>query len=289
MSKHSRINLWGTHTSTVLSITLVLLLLGLLMMLEYHTYRQAHNIQEQITFRVDLRPDLDESESHAIESTIAKMPYVKHVEYISRDEAAKIFSADLGDDFVAFLGYNPLFPSLWVNLRADLLPDNSTRVLEQFKKDVQVLDGVSEVMYQETVVEEMNDIYYKMSWFLIIFIGLLLLLSIILINSTIRIALFAQRETIKTMRMVGAKTRFIVRPFVGRSILYGMLGGLIASVLMVAFMWLFNDRLHLGLDITTDYLWYCGIAIILVVIGVAICWLSTIFAVRHYIRTDENC
>lgn len=287
MSKHSKVNLWGTHSSTILSITFVLLLLGLLMLLEYHSYRHTHDMQEQITFRVDLQPEVTDAGAQQLKAAIEKMNYVKHVDYISRDEAAKIFSADLGEDFVDFLGYNPLFPSLMVNLRADLIPDNSTRVLDQFKKDVESINGVTEVSYQENVVSELNDIYYKLSWFLILFIGLVLILCIILINSTIRIALFAQRDTIKTMRMVGAKMHFIVRPFVGRSLLYGFLGGLIASILMAVIMWIFNHELHLGIDVMEHSLWYATIAVLLILVGMLISWLSTIFAVRHYVRYEE--
>lgn len=284
MSKHSKVNLWGTHTSTVLSITLVLTMLGMLMMLEYHSYRQTHDLQEQTTFRIDLQTYVDEQVALGLKRTIEGMPCVKHVDYISSDEAAKIFTEDLGDDFIDFLGYNPLSPSLMVNLRADILPDNQSDVLNQFKHDVMQLQGVSAVEYQEKVVTELNDIYYKLSWFLIFFIGLLLLLSVVLISSTIRIALYAQRDTIRTMRMVGAKVSFIARPFIRRGFFYGLLGGLFASLLSVGFMWLFNNRLQLGINFAVHYLWYVGIALVLVLVGMLISYLSTLFTVRRYVR-----
>jgi len=284
MSKHSKVNLWGTHGSTVLSITLVLTMLGLLMMLEYHSYRQTHDLQEQTTFRIDLQATIDEQTAIDLKKTIEAMPCVKHVDYISSDEAAQIFTEDLGDDFVDFLGYNPLSPSLMVNLRADILPDNQSGILNQFKCDVSKLHGVSAVAYQESVVTELNNIYYKLSWFLIFFIGLLLLLCVVLISSTIRIALYAQRDTIRTMRMVGAKVAFIARPFIRRGFFYGLLGGLFAALLSVAIFWMFNNRLQLGIAFENHYLWYSGIAVVLILIGMVISYFSTLFTVRRYVR-----
>ena len=284
MSKHSKINLWGTHGSTVLSITLVLTMLGLLMMLEYHSYRQTHDLQELTTFRIDLMPSIDEQAALNLKQTIEAMPNVKHVDYISSDEAARIFVEDLGDNFVDFLGYNPLSPSIMVNLKIDILPDNQNRALSQFKHDINELEGVSSVVYQEKVVNELNNIYYKLSWFLIFFIGLLLLLCIVLISSTIRIALYAQRDTIRTMRLVGAKVGMISRPFIGRGVLYGFLGGVFASLISVAVIFVFNNQLQLGLVISDHYLWYAGIAVVLILTGITISYFSTLITVRRYVR-----
>lgn len=263
---------------------LVLLLLGLLMVLEYHSYRQTHDLQEQVTFRVDLAPLTDDADAAKLKKHIETMACVKHVDYISRDEAAKNFSTDLGDDFIDFLGYNPLFPSLMVNLRANILPENNTNLIDKFKTEVNALPNVENVAWQENVVTELHDIYYKVSWFLIFFICLLLLLSVVLISSTIRIALYSQRETIRTMRMVGAKIAFISRPFILRGLFYGFLGGLIASMLVVATVWGFNNKLSLGLVLSDHYMWYAGIAIVLVFVGMIISYLSTLFAVRRQVR-----
>ena len=288
MKKHSKIKLWANHGSTILSITLVLLLLGLLMILEYHSYRQTHDIQEQITIRVDLMPETTDSSALILKQRVANLPNVKQVDYISRDEAAKIFTLDLGDDFVDFLGYNPLSPSLMVNLTADLLPENNTKTIDDFKSKVSSWNDVEDVAYQETVVTELHDIYYKLSWFLIFFICLLLILCVILISSTIRIALYAQRDTIRSMRMVGAKVAFIARPFVLRAFLYGFIGAILASLLSLLVLWLFNNRLSLGIVITDHYIWYSAIAAVLILIGISITWLSTVVTVRRYIRQIDK-
>lgn len=284
MSKHSKVTLWGTHGSTILSITLVLWLLGMLMTLEYHSYRQTHDMQEQVTFRLDLAPVTSQDEALALKKSIEAISYVKHVDYISKDEAAKIFIDDLGDDFVDFLGYNPLSPALMVNLRADLIPDNQSAVVTQFKHDINQMPGIEKVAYQENVVTELNEIYYKVSWFLVLFICLVILLSVILISSTIRIALYAQRDTIRSMRMVGAKVGFISRPFIARAMLYGFLGGLISALLTIGVMCLFNNQLNLAINISDHLVWYAAIAVLLVLVGMVISFFSTLFNVRRYVR-----
>lgn len=284
--RHSKINLWSTHTSTILSIAMVLFVFGLLLIVEYHSYRTTHDMKEQITFKVDLMPDVTDSAAVALQKVVMEYPYVKHVDYISKEQAAELFAEDLGEDFIGFLGYNPLYPSLMVNFRADLLPENDTKVLDKFCEEMGQNESVTGVVYQENVVNELNEVFYKMSWFLIIFIVLLLLICILLINTTIRISLFAQRNTIQTMRLVGAKNSFIARPYVGRSILYGTLGGLIAILLIAVTAWVFNNQFGLRLLANEHWIWYGGIAVLLVLVGILISWISTSFSVRKHLRDN---
>lgn len=280
----NKVNLWGTHTATVLGITLVLLMLGLLLTVEYHSYRMTHNAQERITYKVDLSPDVSDSLALVHKASVEAMSYVKHVDYISRDKAAEIFSEELGEDFVGFIGYNPLYPSLMVNFNVALLPDNSTQVLDQFCSEVGRLEGVTGVAYQENVVSELREVFYKLTWFLIVFVVLLLLITIVLIASLIRIAIYGQRETIRTMRLVGADTAFISRPFLWRSVAYGALGGVLAAALMLIDIWVFANQFGLNLLAAEHWIWYGAIATALVVVGIAIAWLSTAVTVRLYIN-----
>ena len=143
---------------------------------------------------------------------------------------------------MGFAGYNPLYPSLMVNFNVALLPDNSTETLDRFCAEVGAQEGVTGVAYQENVVGELRDIFYKLSWFLIVFVVLLLLITIVLISSLIRIALYSSRDTIATMRLVGAKASFIARPFRLRSIAYGAIGGLIADCLTFFTLWAFSNE-----------------------------------------------
>ncbi|MCQ2261281.1 MAG: permease-like cell division protein FtsX [Bacteroidales bacterium] len=288
----SKVNLWENRSSTILSITLVMFLLGLCMLVEYHSYRLTHDMQERITFKVDLEPEIEEAEAQAILTQIESLPYVKHVDYISRDEAAEIFSEDLNDDFVKFIGYNPLYPSMMVNLKIDYLPEGRqvehATTIDQFTNDVSKIEKVTNVAYQESVVNEMNSIFYRVSWILIIFMVLLIIVSILMIRSTMSIVLYAQRDTIRTMQLVGAKSGFIARPFLKRSIWYGLLGAIIAILVLAIAVGTFNRTLG-GFDLlnTTHMSWYGGIAAIIIILGIVLSYFSTLFTVNKYLHSRK--
>lgn len=285
----SKVNLWETHSSTVLSITLVLFLLGMCLLVEYHSYRITHDIQERITLKVDLEPEITDEMASLLKLQIEAMPEVKHVDYISKEKAAEIFSEDLNDDFVSFIGYNPLYPSMMVNLKVNYLPEvrqeGRSESIADFTSKVSSMEYVTGVTYQETVVNELNDVFYKITWFLIIFMALLILVSILLISSTIRIALYAQRETIRTMQLVGAKSGFIARPFIGRSIWFGLLGGLIAIAILAIAIGAVNQSFS-GLNLLdpSHLFWYVGIAVVILILGILLSYLSTLFAVSRHLR-----
>jgi cell division transport system permease protein len=281
MSKKA--SLWATHGATILGITLVLFMLGLLLCIEYHSYRITHDAQERITYKVDLSPDVSDSLALAVKGRIEQRDYIKHVDYISREKAAEIFTDELGEDFVGFIGYNPLYPSLMVNFNVSLLPDNSNEVLDRFCEEVGAEEGVTGVAYQENLVNEVRDGFYKLSWFLIALMLVLVLITVVLIDSLLRIALYAQRETIHTMRMVGANVSFIKRPFIVRSVAYGALGGLIASLLTFAAVWVAGNEFQIPLTDASHLQWYLIIAGILIVVGILISYLSTAITVRRYI------
>ncbi len=282
----NKVNLWGTHGATILGISLVLFMLGLLLTIEYHSYRLTHDAQERITYKVDLSPDVSDSLALALKGRVEKMDFVKHVDYISKEKAAEIFAEDLGEDFVGFAGYNPLYPSLMVNFNVALLPDNSSETLDRFCAEVGAQEGVTGVAYQENVVGELRDIFYRLSWFLIVFVALLLVITIVLISSLIRIALYSSRDTIATMRLVGAKSSFIARPFRLRSIAYGAIGGLIADCLVFVTLWAFGNQFGIDLLQTEHLVWYGLIAVAIILVGILITYLATAITVRRHIAKN---
>ena len=279
----NKVHLWGSHGATTIGIALALFMLAMLMVLEYHSYRLTHDAQERITYKVDLSPDTSDSLALALKQHIADMPFVKHVDYISKEKAAEIFTEDLGEDFIGFAGYNPLFPSLMVNFNADLLPDNSTATLDRFCEDLNNQPGVTGVAYQENIVSELREVFYNLSWFLIVFIILLLIVTIVLISSLIRIALNSRRETIATMQLVGAKAHFIARPFRLRSLAYGTLGALLADILTLIALWAFGNQFDINLLAPQHWLWYALIALAIILVGILIAYLATALTVRAYI------
>ena len=281
MTKRNKIHLWGDNSSTIISISLVLLVLGLLMIVVYHSYRMTHNVQEQITYQVNLIPETSDSAAVALQKEILQYSYVKHVDYITKEDAAQIFTNELGEDFIGFIGYNPLYPSLMVNFKADIIPSNSTHILQEFTSTMKAKSIVSDVEYQETVVNELTDVFTKMTWIMIVFIALLLIICTMLIHSTIRIALYARQDTIRTMKLVGAKRGFITRPFIKRSILYGLLGGLVADILILVIVWVFDNQFGLNLLTAEHFIWYGTIGFVLLLAGMLISWLSTALALNR--------
>ena len=267
-------------------------LLGMCLLLEYHSYRTTHDMQESITIKVDLAPDISDEMASLLMMKLETMPEVKNVDYISRQQAAEIFSEELNDDFVSFCGYNPLYPSMMVNLKASYLPEmkqnSRDECIANFTAKVGKMENVTGVTYQENIVSELNGVFYNITWFLIIFMLVLIIISVLIVSNTIRISLYSQRETISTMQLVGAKNSFISRPFVNRSIWYGLLGAIIAIAALAISLGAVNQSLS-GLDLLNNghLLWYGGIAVTIIVLSILIAYFSTQNAVHRYLRNNS--
>ena len=291
MRNRKSIKLWGTHTSTVLSITLVLFVLGLLMLIGLHSYQYTNSIEEGVLYNVVLSPDTDDASAMALKAQLedkTAYPYVKSVYYISKEEAAENFTKELGEEFVSFLGHNPLFPSLEVNLKSNILDANNGKTIKQFVNQLKQNDFVEDVVYQENMVDELDDTLRKLVWFMIGILALLLFVSIMLINATMRIAIYEKRFTIKTMQLVGAKRGFIIAPYLRRSVLYGFLGGLIAIALVVLLVYIVNNQFNIGIDFAANRDYYICLGGIILVLGIVISFVSTYFSLLRYIRMSDS-
>ena len=291
MRNRKSIKLWGTHTSTVLSITLVLFVLGLLMLIGLHSYQYTNSIEEGVLYNVVLSPDTDDASAMALKAQLedkTAYPYVKSVYYISKEEAAENFTKELGEEFVSFLGHNPLFPSLEVNLKSNILDANNGKTIKQFVNQLKQNDFVEDVVYQENMVDELDDTLRKLVWFMIGIMALLLFVSIMLINATMRIAIYEKRFTIKTMQLVGAKRGFIIAPYLRRSVLYGFLGGLIAIALVVLLVYIVNNQFNIGIDFAANRDYYICLGGIILVLGIVISFVSTYFSLLRYIRMSDS-
>lgn len=291
MKNRKSIKLWGTHTSTVLSITLVLFVLGLLMLIGLHSYQYTNSIEEGVLYNVVLSPDTDDASAMALKAKLedkTAYPYVKDVHFISKEEAAENFTNELGDDFVSFIGHNPLFPSLEVNLKSNILDANNGKTIKQFVNQLKQNDFVEDVVYQENMVNELDDTLRKLVWFMIGIMALLLFVSIMLINATMRIAIYEKRFTIKTMQLVGAKRGFIIAPYLRRSVLYGFLGGLIAIALVVLLVYIVNNQFNIGIDFAANRDYYICLGGVILVLGIVISFVSTYFSLLRYIRMSDS-
>lgn len=291
VAKHQPIKLWGSYLSTIFSIALVLFVSGLLMVLGYHSYRYTTGIKENIIYNVVLSPATEQHEISTLNKILnnkEEYPYIKAVNYISKEEAARIFTDELGDDFVDFLGYNPLFPSFEVNMISGVSPEQTGENIELFKESLKSYTFVTDVIYQETTVSEVNEIIYNVAWVLLVFTALLLFVSVVVINNTIKIVIYSKRYTIKTMQLVGAKRSFIIRPFLRRSVLYGLLGSMIAILLLAVLLFIAHSQLNTNITMIDVQLPYVVIIGIIVLMGIAISYMSTYFSIRYYLNHKDE-
>lgn len=289
--RNSKINLWAGRTSTVFSIMLVLFVFGLLMFVEYHSYKATHEMQERIAYQVDLNAETTEEEAMSLREELLQLEYVKAVDYISAEEAARLFSDEIDEDFLSLLdSVNPLYPTLMVTFKASSNPQRITELRNQFEKEVKEYTNVDGVTYHEMMLNDLSLIFYKLSWILIVFVVLLLTVSIALISTTIKIALQNRRYSIQTMNMVGAKMGFITRPFLWRSVIYGFLGALLATLLIFASVYIFNKQFHLALFHPRYFNGYIVLVAVLFVVGISISFLATYFSVHSHLRakTDQD-
>lgn len=287
--RHSKINLWAGRTSTVFSIMLVLFVFGLLMFVEYHSYKATHEMQERIAYQVDLSPETTEEEALSLLEEIKQLEYVKNVDYISADEAARLFSAELDEDILTLLdSVNPLYPTLMVTFKANNNPQRMVELRNQFEKEIREYTNVDGVTYHESMLNDLNQIFYKLSWILVVFVVLLLIVAIALISTTIKIALYNRRYTIQTMNMVGATMGFITRPFLWRSIVYGFLGAMLASIMIFLSVYIFNKQFHLALFHPRYFMGYAILVAALFAVGICISFIATYFSVHSHLRSKND-
>ena len=279
--------LWAMYTSTVLSIAFALFLLGLIVVGGYVSYKFSNQVKESIGFKVNLLSATPEDQALALRDTILTSEYVKSVEYISKDQAAKMFTEELGEDFVNFIGENPLYPTLVVNLKSQTI-ENNTGYIDSFIAEVAQSEHVTDVEYDKDIVGDLFGIFYKLGYVVLAFAILLLFISITLVSNTIRISIYSKRFSLRTMLLVGAKKRFIMRPFILRGMKYGFWGGVIAVGALFLMVYSIGERYPMILNLKTDLNIYIFIGVGLVLLGILISFFSTFSSVGKYIKMKEH-
>jgi cell division transport system permease protein len=266
-------------TSTV-SISMVLFLIGMFGVVVLNAERLATYVRENIGFTLILNDNVKEIEVIRLQKMLDATPSVKSSTYVDKETAAKQLQKELGEDFTGFLGFNPLLASIDVKLYAAYTNPDSLAVLE---KNFLQYPQVKEVTYQRDLVNIINENVRKIGFFLVVFSGLLLLIFSALINNTIRMSIYSQRFVINTMQLVGATRSFIRRPFVMRSILYGLAGALVANILLFALILSYSSELNGVIDLANLNI-FMSVFIFDVALGIIISWGSTVLAVNKFLR-----
>lgn len=266
--------------STVISISLVLLMGGLLSLILVHSRNLSNYVKENIVLNIIVNEGTKESAILELQSQIKANPEVLKVEYISKEQAARNLTKDLGEDFVEFLGYNPLLPSLDVYLKAEYADNASiTKLVKRLEKK----EVVKEVVYQKSLIDSINRNVRLISLSFLGFGLILLLIAITLINNTIRLAIYSQRFLIKSMQLVGATKGFIRKPFIKYGIVHGLVASLIAIALLIVIMYFIKSEVP-ELGVLNDWSQFGMVFFGIIVSGIVISGLSTWFAVSKFLR-----
>ncbi|GHC46240.1 cell division protein FtsX [Ulvibacter litoralis] len=264
---------------------MVLFLLGLLGLLVLNTKKVADHFKEKIALTIYLKDTAKEVEITQLKQSLALAEYTKSAEYISKEQAAEEHSATIGENFMEFLGYNPLQNSIDVYLLADYV---SPEKLEEITTELVAKNFVDEVVYDKPLIALLNDNVKKISLWVLIISGLFTFIAVLLINSSIRLSVYAKRFTIKTMQMVGATKRFIRRPFIWKSVKLGVLGAILAMIGMAAVLF-YLDKSFPELQLLSDEVLIGLLFAFIFFMGLFITWISTFFATQRFLnlRTDE--
>jgi cell division transport system permease protein len=268
------------YISTVFGIAMVLLMIGLLGLILVHANNLSRYVKENIVLNIFMDDSAHETDVLQLQKQLDTNPMVKQTQYVSKELAARNLQKDLGEDFVKFLGYNPLSQSLDIYLKADYANNAG---IEKFKSQLLKNKLVKEVKYQQSLVDQMNQNITSISLIILAFAGVFVILSVALINNTIRLAIYSQRFLIKSMQLVGATKGFIRKPFLLYGIWHGLLGALIAIVILIGTIYLANKQIPdlVILQSPTEFgMVFLGI----IILGIFISAFSTFLAVNKFLR-----
>ena len=283
--KFQKRRLISSYFSVVLSVFLVLFLLGVLGLFIINSKKLANDFKEKIAMTVFFKNEATDSVTKAFDTELKRAPFARSYVYVTKDKAAKEHTDIIGEDFLTFLGENPLLNSYDIHLKADYVERDSIVQIESIlRKNTMIED----IVYDKQLVNLVNDNIKKVSMWILIISGFLAIIAVLLINSSLRLSIHSNRFIIKTMQMVGATKSFIRKPFVMRSVKLGILGAGLAIVALIALL-LYVETNFPGLGILEDKILIGLVLLAVFGLGVLITWVSTHFATQRFLnlRTDD--
>jgi cell division transport system permease protein len=269
-----------SSVTVVVSLSLVLFMLALVGWFLMNTKKLSDYYKENIGFQIYLKETASPSDIEKLRKDMDAAVYVKSAIYKSKEEAAEEMKKETGDDFVAFLGYNPLPVSININLKSEYANADSVAWIE---KEINTNRIVREVVYQKVLIENVNANAKKIGLVILFFAGLLIVVAVGLINNTIRLSIYSKRFLIRTMYLVGATQGFIRKPFIVKGIINGIISAVFAMVLLGTFIFIVTRYIP-ELLIVQDENWLLMLFGIVIVIGILISGLSSALSVRRYLR-----
>ena len=283
--KFQKRRLISSYFSVVLSVFLVLFLLGIFGLFVINSKKLSDDFKEEIAMTVFFKNEANDSVINAFRDELKMAKFVKSSVYVTKEQAAKQHTDIIGEDFMTFLGANPLQNSFDIHLKADYIDTENIRKIEsRFRAN----EMVSDIVYDKQLVNLVNDNIKKVSMWILIISGILAFIAVILINSSMRLSIYSNRFIIKTMQMVGATKSFIRKPFIMRSIKLGLIGSVLAVLALIGLL-IYLDTNFPNLGILNDPLTIGAVLVSVLLVGILITWISTFFATQRYLnlRTDD--
>ncbi len=277
--------LQSSYFSVVISIALVLFMVGVLGLVLLKSTLVANRVKEKVAITLFLKDDVTTKNRNDLKASLQKEEFTKTIIYTSKEKAAKIYSKEIGEDFLKFLGKNPLKNGIDIYLKADFVtPEKVQEIEERFLKNA----FVANVSYDKTLINLLVKNIKRISFWLLVFNVFFGLVSMILINSSIRLSIYSKRFNIKTMQMVGATKGFIRKPFIWRGIKLGMIGAIIALI-GLTFVIYYIDKYVPSLELIEDYITLGYLIGGVLVSAFFITWISTFFATQRFLnlQTEE--
>ena len=274
----------SSSVSVIISLSLVLFVLGLLSLFLINAQRLTNYVKENIGFSIMIKENIKEIELIEFNKILDGESFTKSTEFISKEAATKDLENELGEDFVNFLGFNPIMSSIDVKLNSSYANNDSLNNISSLLQKNKI---VHEVYYQKNLIEKLNNNIRKISFFLLAFSLILFFIAFALINNTIRLSVYSKRFVIRTMSLVGAESQYIQKPFLINAIYQGLYSAIFAVFLLIGSIQLIQKETASILNIND--LQIIGIVfIVLFCSGVIISVASTFFAVRRFIYSNEN-
>ena len=273
-----------SYFSSVISISLVLFLVGMTGVLVVNARSVSNYFKENITVTAVLSVEADEADASSLADDLQGTGYIKDVRIITKEEGVEEMKEVLGEDFMDVFEVNPIPVSLELQVAADYVSTDSLAVIETALREN---PSVEDVVYQQSLVELLNANLERIGLVAGIFVLLLLFISVVLINNTVRLNVYARRFTIHTMRMVGATRSFITRPFVGQAFFQGLISGAVADVFILGALYLIRNEFY-QLFSLFDAMLLGAVMAVVVLLGILICMVSTSAGVRSLISLNKN-
>lgn len=278
--KVNTISFFNSRLTSVISIALVLFLLGLILLMGLLGNKLSVYVKENISFSVILKDNQKEADIKRIQKNLGELSYIKSTEYISKEQAAKELEEELGENPETFLGFNPLQASIEVKLHSAYANPDSLKVIE---KKIKTYTSVSDLLYRKDMMEMVHSNMKRMSVILLTLAAMLMAISFVLISNTIRLLIYSKRFLIHTMKLVGATSGFIRRPFVQYNVVSGIFASVLAILMLTGALYYVQNELK-GfiqiLDVPTLLFVYAAVLIL----GILLSIMATIFAVNKYLR-----